>query len=382
MKLTERGRSFIIHCMGLPIIENRSTLNTFLIPQNQCVESRVSAAIRASIAWLKIIFTFPFRYLGSKTWSIPGVILRAPWLVFKRIFTKVDLSLKEELFGNGQYHYFFEKTIKSDELKPYLPYAAATNFVYHENPKYLLPGWAPIRSEILNIRDEDPLFKQEAYPNPISGFKASLLGKGDELVICFAPLEKRPRDDRSRWQRISAFVRGFFGGNKPIKNIVGLMSGFKPAAFEQADTFVGRIQNLPEFKDKKITLAGLCYGGIFASYVGIKRGIRTVCLNSLPLGVGLQHQISSDRLSRAGEYVTHICAKGDWVSDSPGQAILDLIINRLGFRTPGLFGRKFLVPTAYPKSRSATHGNPVGSILKHLGYNEEIELKDISLESN
>jgi hypothetical protein len=63
---------------------------------------------------------FPLRYLGSKTWSIPGIIVRTPVIIFMAIFYNKPIT-KDQFFGTG----YAENSTKleSEESKEYLRYA-------------------------------------------------------------------------------------------------------------------------------------------------------------------------------------------------------------------------------------------------------------------
>jgi hypothetical protein len=335
-------------------------------------QDKVSAEAQTCFECLRAILTFPLRYLGSKTWSIPGIVLRTPWLLFKKIFVDSSVSLKQELFGD-KYHYFFEKKLTPAELKPYLPYACATGFVFWLNPKCLLPGWRHIPAESLDFggapRDGTPVAKNGYFFDPATELKVVLVEKGDELVISFSALNIREQ----------SLIRAFFSGNPSVRTVIGSMSGFIPPIYEKADAFVQSIRNLPQFQNKRITLSGHCYGGAIASYVGIKSSIPAICLNTFPLGVGLQKYLGSDRLNRADEYVIHISSEHDFLTERPYQAPADIFFSRLGLRTPGHFGRRFLIPSAYSNSKES-HLYPLSSMIQHLGYDHRADPQDLPKE--
>ena len=347
----------------------------FSIPPKtiQCngLRARVGSAVRACFEWLRVVFLFPFRYLGSKTWSIPGVILRAPWLCVKRIFTK--FSLQQELFG-AKYQYFFEKNLGPEELRPYLPYACAIAFVASVNPEYRLSGWNHIYSPDLNLPEGCSLNQEGYVVDSMAGFKSVILEKGGELIIAFRAMKhclKRDESDPKKPVRLPSM-------DPEAKNLVSQLAGLKPALFERASSYVKHIGNLPQFRDKKITVAGQCHGGTIASYAGIANGIPAICFNTCPLGVGLQEDLGKDRLDRASDLVTHICIEGDFLTDHSYQAPLDVLANGLGLRTPGNFGKKFRIPSAYSKGHDK-HVFSLGSVMKHLGYPVRTLPKEIAL---
>lgn len=70
----------------------------------------------------KEIAAFPCRYLGSKTWSLPGMI--------RRVFTKKE----EPLSG---YHVKMEKKLTPDEVRGYLKYMAIAAASFKTDQKWL-----------------------------------------------------------------------------------------------------------------------------------------------------------------------------------------------------------------------------------------------------
>jgi len=96
------------------------------------------------------------------------------------------------------------------------------------------------------------------------------------------------------------------------------------------------------------------------------------------LGAGLQYDIGTSALNCADEFITHISAKGDFVSDLYKVHFVDFILQMALLRSPGNFGKRFTIPTAYKKSIE-THEYPFGSLMKFLGKDIRTRPKDLPL---
>jgi dienelactone hydrolase len=276
------------------------------------------------------------------------------------------VPLKQELFGSG-YHHSFEKTLTPTEVKPYLPYASAAGFIYSTNPSYVLSGWECIPPETLNLTSESVEARDKCFFDPDSGFKVTLLQKRNEVIVCVGAIEAQEQE-KARSPKY-----------QKAKNIAQSILGVMPPVYKQALAFAKKIQACPQFAGKKLTLTGQCYGGAIASYLALKTKLPAVCLNSFPLGAGVQYDIGKDVLSEADKYVTHISSRHDFLTDLPFYTPMDLAVSALGIRAPGSFGRKYLIPTAY-SDPLMSHAYILSSVLQHLGYDKRAHPKDLPLE--
>ncbi len=328
--------------------------------------NKIAAIANYCFQSIKSILTFPFRFLGSKTWSIPGAIIRTPWIVFKRIFLNSPVSIKEELFGD-KYHYFFEKELTPFELKPYLPYAYSVQFVATMKPEDICPGWSHVSSREI-APESDAASPNGSFVDPATGFQAVVMKREKEVMVCFGALGVVPgiQNNTAKWKRPVLLTKALITNNPPAaRQIAKSLLGLTPPVYERAEEFVQNLKSLPQFENHNFTVTGLCYGGSIASYVGIKQGLKTISFNSFPLSMGAQQNLSQEELNRAEEYVTHISAKGDYLTHSTIGPYIDTALSRIGIRTPGHFGRRFLIPSAYTTS-SKTHGFILGSVLAHI----------------
>lgn len=314
-----------------------------------------------------VVFSFPCRFLGSKTWSVPGVILRAPWILFKRLFVRNSTPIIQELFPNN-YRFSFEKTLTREEVKPYYPHVAATAFVHQNKDQFIPSGWKNLSPKDLGITMLKVDVGNDCLYDLSSGFKASLIEKDDEIIVAFGSLEI----DSGKTET------GKFRFSKS-GNILTSLVGLTPKPLQQAASFVQILRNHTYCQGKKISVTGNSYGAALAAYAGLKNETPAVCFNAFQLGVGSQWDIGKDRLEKADQYITHISAKGDYVTDLSIYKPVDLFLSAVGLKTPGNFGRRFTIPSAYKKPL-ATHGFILGSVLEHLGYNQRTtpaELKTI-----
>lgn len=296
------------------------------------------------------MISFPLRYLGAKTWSIPGVICRFPYLIFMKTLGKeFSGTFMEELLGSG-YHYRTEKQLSREELKTYLKYACANASVHLNDPSFIEPlGWKEL--------------KENRFFDPQTGLKISLYKKNDEIIVSFGALRSNecefsaedPKNQELKQRGLGNAVMNLFGGI--------------PKIYAQADGWITSLVSDPRFEKKKITLSGQCYGGSFASYLGLKHHINAVCINTLQLGAGLQQEIGHENLSRADSCVTHISIDNDYISDVPCSKLGDRIVSLIGLRTPGNFGHRYSIPSAF-YSCQKTHYFALGSMMHHLGFHK------------
>jgi hypothetical protein len=304
--------------------------------------SRIASIIRGAFEGVRNFFSVPTRYFGSKTWSIPGVICRAPYLVFKKIFSSQKFSFKEELLQPG-YQFSAKKDLTKEELKPYYPHACAPCYNYALKEENIPDGWKLAR---------------DTWYNPQSGLKISFLQKGDELMLPIGSIEAKELAPKR---------------NKCIRQS---LLGQDIEIFKEADKVFADLSSDPLLKGKKVTLVGACFGAAIASYVALKHKTPAVCFNSFPMGVAQQQDVGNERLREASKYVTHISAKGCYTSDMPAYRVIDRGLSALGFRIPGWFGNRFRIPSAYSAMQD-THAYFIGSVMEHLGHDKRTKPVDL-----
>jgi 1,4-alpha-glucan branching enzyme len=336
-------------------------LKNYIVP-HEGIRRIVHIALKIFKA-IKAAICFPSRYIGSKSWSLPGVAARIPYalyLIFFRISR--DKSISEVLFGSG-YHRKAKKVLTPDQTKHYLQYAAAAAAVHNSDASWIKPcGYNVISPEELSI-DGDLPGSLKAHKNCFydakSGLKVMLATKGNKLLVSFGALASERSEQTSPKEGSATHL-------KTLTNAVGNLVGISPGAYTQAEEFVSLLRKSPAYRNKRIELTGQCYGGSIASFVALRKKLKAICLNTLPIGAGLQHKIGRKRMQDADKYITHINAKGDYTEGYILTTIFDFLLSSVGIKTFGKFGVKYDVPSAY-KGLEGTHHYILGSMMKHCG---------------
>lgn len=302
------------------------------------------------------IVTFPLRYLGSKKWSVCGLLFRMPYNLVKR----------QPIIENTGYHRNFQKHLNtSSELMPYYKYITAATTSYDNDSKWLnglnlsLHCFANSKIDPKSI-SEGTIKNEYSLMDPGTGLKIIIAQNDEEAIITFGSTGSCACEYQDESKA------------KPIRyrqtlTTIGNLMGYSPALFEQACKAVEALTHSGCLSGKKISLTGQNLGGTIAAYVGLKKQMNAVCFNAIPFGAGLQYHLGSELLSQADKYVTHICVKNDFASDLRILDVPDHIINILGFRTAGNFGIRFSIPSAF-NSVIETHSHIMGSFRKVLGF--------------
>ncbi len=337
---------------------------------------KIGEIAKMALKCIAKIILFPLRYFGGKTWSLPGLILRFPCVTIRHLFFKnLSNTYMEDLFGKG-YQRFGQHTLSPDEAKPYLKYVCAVAAVHSCQPEWIEPfGYKTISPNTVVKKSIDFLGDLEAHKfcffDPKTGLKISLFEKENQVIVAFGALSSGASE-----------IEGVAKQKKMERTLLASgivnITGGTSFLYEEADRFFTQLKTLPSLKDKKITVSGQCLGGSIASFLSLKHQVTGVCVNSLPLGAGLQRQIGVKKLMCADKYLTHISAKGDYMSHLPTSVgVVDAVANFIGLKTPGNFGRKFLIPTAYKKA-SDTHYFILGSMMVHMGFDCRTKPADIT----
>jgi hypothetical protein len=285
------------------------------------------------------------------------------------------------------------KKIAQEEAKQYLLHCSATIACFKQDKKWVEPfGFKFFNPKEAHISvadiSETMQVKDDCFFDPYTGVKAIILEKDNEVVVCFGSLHtgdyefKLPEQQQSQGadgtkekekidEKKAAKVR-----ERQMQSVHGNLLGLKSKTYDQADLLYQKIASLPQFQGKKISLAGQCFGGSLASYVSLKNKVPAICFNTFPLGVGQQEKIGPDMLHKADEYITHVSAETDYVSDNRKVAFIDWILTSLRIRSPGNFGKRFVIPSAYSNS-DATHAYIQGSLMNYLGHDKRANPADL-----
>ena len=319
----------------------------------------ISNLVKAIFNTTYAIISFPSRYIGSKTWSIPGVILRAPYLIFKKIILPSSIpSLKNELFGSG-YHFFSKRQLTPQEAKDILPTVSMCAFAHRSNPRWVPDKYHPIEVNTLNVHAPDMQLEKHAFFDHRSGLKVLLVENGNEIMISFGAIDAingcilTPDQQKEKVSNKSLNI-------SCVKNLLG----GTPFIFTQADQFFNKLIQSPYLKDKKITLVGQCLGGSLAQFLALKHQLPCYGFNTFPIGPGLQQQIDPKTLKNADKFITHIYSKKDFVMDGKLYNFLNHFFNTIGIKTAGNFGKSYYIP-AYFKKSSDIHIGILEALQKH-----------------
>lgn len=298
--------------------------------------------------------------------SRSNVVIEDNTLLFKikkvalRIFEKIKeiVFFPARYFGSKHhctgYHFKMQKELSPEEAKAFLPYAGANATVHSNDPDWLFGHQLADYEKLPDISGIEK--RNTNYFNPETGLKLAVYENENELIISYGALTAY----RSELPNATGLSR------KGYLNCIANLAGGVPSIFNEAERITLELLKTYPHASKKVTLSGQCYGGTLASFVGIKNKIQAVCTNSFPLGAGLQKEIGRDRLDLADEYVTHISANKDSISDNRFLSVLDRIASAIGIRTPGNFGKRLVIPSAYRNSKH-THEHFMGSMMHHLG---------------
>jgi len=334
----------------------------------------ISSAIFHAI---KNILSIPLRYLGSKTWSLPGIMMRLPSAIVRHfIFTNRQTNFKKDLFGSG-YHHFNRNVLNGEEIKPYLLYAAAAAAIHSKH----FDSWTkPLGFQVVSPRKltediqgklpQNFLVNEDCFFDPETGLKAAVIQKENRYLLIFGALRSSKTElDENTSKKIDDRI-----WNHSLASIFGYI----PATYHKANTLVELIKEIPEIKSGNLELCGQCLGGSLVSYAGMKNQLKTTCLNTFPLGPGLQYELGNEKLKHADKYITHIICKTDMMSDLPEPfLVLDALVNFIGIKTFGNFGKKFIIPNPFPNYSGQTHNNIASAMFLHAGFKERDKPGDI-----
>lgn len=315
------------------------------------IDQKVRNVATLILSSIQSFFLFPLRYIGSKARVVgsPGYVL--------------DRSNIQYLDGN--------------QFKPYVKYVAATTTCFGNNERWI----KPFNFHILNLKNENFIFpksvglteaKEVCFFDHFTGLKVMVMTNDkDEVVICYGALGSAIKERRF------SLIEGWLHAINKVVAIVGSFLGFKPVLYEHASNLLTMIKDHPGFQNKKMVVVGHSLAGSFAAYAALKNQLPAVCFNSVPLGAGLQDNIDLKVLKNADKYVTQISCPYDFTSDLVGSQTLDKIFTFLNIRTPGTFGKRFFIPSAY-NNGLGIHGLIMGSTMKLLGYNHNQTPADMS----
>jgi hypothetical protein len=326
---------------------------------------KVYETVKKFFIMLKDLVLFPTRYVGSKDWSLIGIVPRffaelAKSLVGRRAFDSSNVV------GKGYHRGGFEELSK-EQVKPYIKYGCITAGVHANKGEWTEPFGLSVVSPktLVNTDTELPEgveVREKCFFDPNTCLKVGIFEDQDTLYVTFGALSSHESEvsDVAKKEELKKTI---------LSSGAAMLMGYKPEIYEQANALVEKIMGEMKTKNKRIELVGQCFGGSLASYVALKQQLPATCLNSLALGAGLQQEIGSDRLAEADKYITHVSADTDIASDNFSIGIFDRALSLGGVTMPGNFGNRKMIPTVYSKTLE-THDYILGSMLVHAGYDK------------
>lgn len=305
-------------------------------------------------------------------------------------------SLPETAKPLEGYHFEMKK-LTSDEVKPHLRYMAQSGYAHSPLSKKLIEpfGYKPVDPELMAVDLSALPGKIEIMAGSITNKKTSEVSQTEK---CFVDKDTGLKVTVSVNENTKEIVLAFGDANSleaelkkdsraaQLKHYQGIganLVGMRPEIYKEADALsnaiIQKMSQDPKYSGYQFTLAGQSLGGSLAQFVGLKNGIKAMCYNAVPLGRGLQELIGNEKLRNADLHVTHVAAETDFVSDMKGIGTLDWIASASGARTPGNFGKRYSIPTAYPgiQSMQATHSFVFGSAMHFLGLEKRVLPQDL-----
>lgn len=258
----------------------------------------------------------------------------------------------------------FGKAMTREKAIEMLPYVGLVAYVHSCHDTWSAPfGWSPISPESFCLHYPNVVGNDHCFLNQSSGLKVSLLERGNEVAVVFGAVGSLKGENKGKKNCLTSLY------SPQAHNTVSNLSGIIPQLHLEAEGFVDTLLSHPRLYGKKVVFVGQCSAGSIASYVALKRGEKAICFNSLQLGAGLQYRIGTERLKKADQFVTHVSVAGDFLSYGKVTNTFDRALSFLGIRTPGNFGEKYELPSAYT-SQMDTHEYVNGSFMQFLGYSQ------------
>lgn len=321
----------------------------------------------SSLSTIASLFTFPIRYIGAKDWSLPGILIRAPYYIFKKICG----GHFSDIVGKG-YHKRFERQLTKQEAKENLVYSSMVQASFKMNQDYLTPfGFKFINLNTLSNPLEGLITFEHSFVDVSTGLRITIAeNQQGELLINFGA--KHSIDHVSELDEATKKIALKNQNRSIVANTLGLC----PEIYTKAVAAVKHIQSLPEFRAKNISLSGTCLGGSVAQYVALILNKKAICFNSFPLGAGLQTMLGAEKLQQSDAFITNISVKNDFINDNGVLNVGNHLLSFIGIKTPGNFGRQYVVSSSY-KSGAEAHTGFMSALMEHLGFDKKTKPYDL-----
>lgn len=264
--------------------------------------------------------------------------------------------------------------LEPEKVAEYTPYVLAS-YATHRGKKSWFEGMPSLDFVELSTKSlfvsEDladiEVSRDYCFLDKKTGLKVALVKHDDEIILSFGTLntgeaELVVAEDKDAFlaQQKKAIGKELLGGT--------------PEVYTRAVHLVEALEEQGFFSGKQIVVTGQCFGASIAQYVSLKKEIKGVCFNSLPLGAGLQADIAPEVLERAKDFLTVFSVEGDYASDSWLYNMGKRICDAVGLCVPSNFGHRVSIPSGY-KSAGNTHIHVLGSMMHYLGYDAWFEFQ-------
>jgi hypothetical protein len=315
-----------------------------------------------SIQYVHKIFDRCFiKYLGSKFVSPLEILLRTIRFIAKKILKIPTKSFKEEIFETG-YNlkpHLLDATHKEDleKLHDAIFYARMYASVHKTNndpDRKVHPVYMPPNLEVAcDIRDEKNALRMTVFH--------------DRTKVYVVYGAAAAVGDKFKKKNLLQSAANFFG--------------LRPQIFKEANDCFEKFkkENPGIFEGREIVFSGQCLGASLASYVSLNQDEKAVLLNPFGLGAGFQRELLQ-KLPNASEKIEIYSVESD-ITSHPFKPLiaLDFLINLVGIKTIGSFGKRYLIkpPKSIAGSIDKVHCLILVSLFDKLGYNVPKEESDL-----
>lgn len=349
--------------------------------QNQLSHSLRKTADKLCEIWKHICdgFIFIAAYFGSKDYSIFTPLFMSTKASYNKIRSRSETKIE------SGYEAYARRHLNAEELSQCTALCSMTAFINNHNKReHLDPLEIKLKdlNSILTPARIDQLkslgfqFHDSILFNAKAGIKIALLcDKSGHNYLGYG--------DAGALERFSKeHLNGELGCcSKTIHKQAArqLLIGDRSSE-EKAKEATKILTDALDLTSDKVTLFGQCYGGLLASYTGLSLGYKSLTINSIAFGAHTQLHLGA-KLNEAKKLCTQIFTYGDSTQNFGTTLVFDWIFSRLGFRTPGCYGKKFYIPNP-GYNLSKRHMYTLGCCFSSLGFDKRASLTKLQEQTN
>ncbi len=325
---------------------------------------KVVEAVKQACAWF-------FAYFGSKDGNFLNIVIQQVLSLLGRV-KSVETGYERSV----------RRTLDPKEIAQCVALNAMTAFVHNHDASYIDPF------QISSLSIEDKLKPQTRQQLEQMGFEfknGSILHIESAIKLVLLRSHKGhfylgfgDAGAVKRFGHDNDLGPSCLNANKRARQaVVQQLTLGNEALLGSCSKAVSLILNDLDLDPSHVTLLGQCYGGMLSAYCALDLGFKAVTINSVSLGAQAQVKLGT-KLTQAKDLVTNVFVEGDWTQTLPAVEGIDWIFSRLGFRTPGCFGKKFEIPNCHHHNLIQRHFYSFDTLLGNLGYPARMPLKDLS----